>query len=141
MRLLVACLVVLSTSAPSLASTISWFCDGRLCGALLCCCEQSDLSRADKNCEKAETRVAETKLCAAGCGCTPVYAPALDLTGTLKPLVASPLLPELCLAPPPIFLAQVVYLPHVSVCLPDYRGPPTAQLALPSSGLRAPPAS
>lgn len=141
MRLLVACLVVLSTSAPSLASTISWFCDGRLCGALLCCCEQPDLSKTDENCKKAQTKADEESLCAAQCGCTPVYTSAHDLTDTLKPAIASPSLPQFCLVPPPVLFTPAIYLPQVPVCLPDYRGPPAAHFALPPSGLRAPPAS
>ena len=141
LRLLVACLVVLSTSAPSLASTISWFCDGRLCGALLCCCEQPDLSKTDANCKKTEAKTDEAKLCAAGCGCTPVYSSAHSQTDTLKPAVASPPLPQFCLAPAPVVFAPVLYIPQVLVCLPDYRGPPVVVTSLPPSGLRAPPAS
>ena len=141
LRLFVACLVVLSTSAPSLASTINWFCDGRLCGALLCCCEQPDLSKTDENCKKTETQADQTALCAADCGCTPVFSGAHDRTDTLKPAIASPSPPEFGLAPPPVLLALAVSLPLVPVCLPAYRGPPTSQLTWLPSGLRAPPAS
>nr|WP_309694353.1 hypothetical protein [Armatimonas sp.] len=141
MRLLVACLVVLSTSAPSLASTISWFCDGRLCGALLCCCEQPDQGKTDENCKKTAAQTDKAELCASGCGCTPVITAAHELTDTLKPALASPSLPELGPAPQCVLFAPVVYFPQALGCLPDYRGPPVAHFALPSSGLRAPPAS
>lgn len=141
LRLLLACLVVLSASAPSLASTISWFCDGRLCGALLCCCEQPDQSQADENCKKAESKAAEEKLCEAGCGCTPVFSAANDLSDTLKPAIASPPLPAPGLAPQPVSLAPVVYLSLVPVGRPSYRGPPAGQPTLLPLGLRAPPAS
>ena len=141
LRLLVACLVMLSTSALSLASTINWFCDGRLCGALLCCCEQPDQSKTDANCKKPEAKTEEARLCAAGCGCTPVYTSAHDLTDTLKPVVDSPSLPQFCLALSSVVFAPVLYIPRVLVCLPDYRGPPVVLPSLPSSGLRGPPAS
>lgn len=140
-RVVVAFLLALFASAPPLASTVSWFCDGRLCGALLCCCEQPDLSKTDENCKKTEVPTDETVLSAADCACTPVVTTVQNLTDTLKPAIASPLFPEICLAPPPGLLALVGYLPLLPDCLPDYRDPPTAQPTQLPSGLRAPPAA
>lgn len=141
LRLLVACLVVLSTSAPSLASTLSWFCDGRLCGALLCCCEQPDLSKTDGHCTEKVAKNDKAGLCASDCGCTPIVTAAHDLTGNLKPTIASLNLPTLCLAPLFAPVASAGYFSLVPTCLPDYRGPPRVPSRLACWGLRGPPTS
>jgi len=140
-QVIVAFLLTLFVSVPSLASTISWFCDGRMCGAVMCCCEQPDLSKTVANCKKTEAKTDEAKLCSTDCGCTLSYSSAHKLTDTLKPAVASLSLPQFYLAPAPVVFAPVLYIPQVPVCLPDYRGPPIVVICLPPSGLRAPPAS
>ena len=140
-RVLVAFLLAFFASAPPIASTVSWFCDGRLCGVLLCCCEQPYLSKTDEKCKKTEAQTGASVLCAADCACIPVVTTVQNFTDTLKPAIASPPFPELCLAPTPGHLTLFLYLPIVPRCLPDYRDPPTAQPTELPSGLRAPPAS
>ncbi|WP_309717833.1 hypothetical protein [Armatimonas sp.] len=141
LQLLIACLVVFSTSVPSLASTISWFCDGRFCGALLCCCEQPDLSGADENCQKRESPGETRELCSSSCGCTPLLTNTHDLTSDLKPTLASLAPPEPSLAHAFGLVAPRTCVSLVSRCLPDYRGPPLLSLTLPSAEIRGPPPS
>ena len=142
LRLTVAILLALVTSAPSLASTISWFCDGRLCGVSLCCCDQPDAKLSDPNCApttKAPT--SEASLCAADCSCTPVLTSAAEHLSALTPVAEIPN-PAICLLPETLPLPLSPRCACLtSVRLPEYRGPPTARVSLLPSGLRAPPAS
>lgn len=139
-RLFVALLLVLSASAPSLDLTISWFCDGRLCGTLSCCCEQLDTKKNDKNCRKVTTDTKAPSLCQAGCGCTPVWTSASDHQGSLATAAPFPSV-LFVLVPTPLLLEAVPFVNVRFVRIPDYRGPPALQHDLLPSGLRAPPAS
>ena len=139
-RVVVAFLLALFASVPSLASTLSWFCDGRLCGTSTCCCEQLDIKKNDSNCRKQTTETPPPSLCQSGCACTPTWTSAGDPHGALA--TAAPVPSVLFVLPPTPLLIELT--PFVSVrliCLPDYRGPPALQHDLLPSGLRAPPAS
>ncbi|WP_395144039.1 hypothetical protein [Armatimonas sp.] len=144
-KLLVALVLMISTSAPSLASTLGWFCDGRLCGLSLCCCDQPDIKQADPKCIRPRTEsTASTRqpaLCRTECGCTPVFTGASEHPASRMPTSDPCTLPVFVYAAAPITPAPLLYAPLIQVLLPDYRGPPTAPVSLPSSGLRAPPAS
>ncbi len=119
----------------------SWFCEGRLCGVLACCCDQPDPKKTDENCQRPEIPSRETTLCAAGCGCTPVFTASSEHPTSLIPGPAPSALPVFVLVEAPATPAPMPYASTVRALLPDYRGPPTTLPALPSSGLRAPPAS
>ena len=140
-KLVVAFLLAFFASMPVLASTISWFCDGRVCGISLCCCDSSNLEKADPNCQLPEAPSKEQSLCAAGCGCTAVVTTADHATATLMPVSDLPTPGVFVLAPMPVVALIPDFVPLARPLLPDYRGPPTVRLALFPSGLRAPPAS
>lgn len=142
LRLTVAILLALAAIAPSLAFTVSWFCDGRLCGVSLCCCDQPDARLADPNCApntKAPSR--EASVCAANCSCTPVLSSAVEHPSALTPVAEIPN-PAICLLPETLSISPSPNIVRfTAVRLPDYRGPPASLPAFTSSGLRAPPAS
>ncbi len=141
-RLIVALALLVSTSAPSLASTVSWFCDGRLCGLSLCCCDQPDIKQTDPNCVRTGSDSSERpSICEADCGCTPVITAEREHPSSITPTPAPSALPVFVLAEAPVTPAPLLYTPIVLALLPDYRGPPVAGVSLVPSGLRAPPAS
>jgi hypothetical protein len=140
--LIVALVVMVSTSVSSLASPVRWFCDGRLCGLSLCCCDQPDVRQTDPNCARSGSSSSERPaLCATGCGCTPVFTASSDSPIALMPAPSPSSFPIFVLSEAPVALVAVLWAPTVLALLPDFRGPPTVRVALPASGLRAPPAS
>ena len=139
-KILVALLLALSASLPSLAATVSWFCDGRLCGTSICCCDQPDLTKNDANCRKIENTQNQPSICEAECGCTPVLSSVAEQHSTLTTMVQLPM-PVFAALPPTVSLLIPAYSPVIRAYVPDYRGPPTASITLLSVSLRAPPAS
>jgi hypothetical protein len=146
-RIAIGLLVVFFTIQPALVSTVQWFCEGRVCGTQICCCEEtSEIGTKgqafDAKCltQKSQKSQTKTQICQADCGCTPVFTasdnPPTTLThvASFAPLVYVPWTP-VSLSEPAIF----VVFPTLQIL--DTRGPPVRTVALLPSGLRAPPIS
>jgi|GEM_PF-2789540 len=151
LRVLVCVLAATSVAAlaPARAALAAWYCEGQVCGTAPghCCCYSEE--GRDRHCENnpggapvpTETPPDEAAVCAAGCECELVVSAGGDAPpATLAAAPGVLLTPVFLAAPTPATPVPVPVLLRVaSAGVAPPRGPPTADVALQSPSLRAPP--
>ena len=134
-------LLVLAPVLGSNASVRGWLCEGRICGWLVCCCEDSGAASKDPNCDRSGAPAPDDKgFCGADCGCT------LQIQSSDRPHAKlTHLTPHV---PPLLYVLPATSAPAVPALFCSRPSQPTAPRGPPITGrtgalpaLRAPPAS